>query len=231
MTVKEPLMAVENILGDDIGYVELLDKMGDDLFPTQVARTSYLGESKGEEKDKKLLKYLIEHHHDGPFEFTQLVFRINAPIFVTRQIMRHRTFSFNEASRRYTDLNFEFYFPKEWRIQDSKNKQASVASEKDMNYYTRKLNAIVESSMNLYEDMTIVDAVGREQARMVLPQNMYCLFMMRADLRNLLHFVNLRMDKAAQYETQLYALAVLSILEEFYPETIKIYKELVWQQK
>jgi len=110
----------------DRGWVELQDMMGDDLAIVNAARTSYLGESKGDERDKKLLFYLMEHRHDGPFEMVEFRFRVHAPELVWRQLLRHRTGSYNLQSYRYTQAQEEeFYVPEEWRLQSQQNKQGS----------------------------------------------------------------------------------------------------------
>lgn len=214
----------------DKGFVELQDKMGDDMAIVSAARTSYLGESKGAEADKKLLFYLMKHHHDGPLEFVQFRFRIKAPIFVARQWMRHRTGSFNEWSRRYTEDNVEFYYPEVWRTQDLKNKQSSTplqfpewTGEEDetLEYlYEESL----ERSLEVYRKL-LDEGIGREMARMVLPVSLYTQFVWSVNLRNLLHFLNLRMDSHAQWETQQYANAIHEILHEVVPWSMEAWQE------
>ena len=116
----------------DHGFVKLVDFMGSDLRAVNAARVSFGGVSKGEEKDKALIKYLMEHEHFSPFEHCTFQFHIKCPIFVARQWMRHRIASYNEVSARYTEVKDEFYIPAEFRGQDKHNKQGSVAS-KDFN--------------------------------------------------------------------------------------------------
>ena len=109
---------MENVLGDGIGFVKLVDSMGNDLSIVRSARVSY-GKTSEEfsDRDKKLIKYLIKNSHTSPLESVTFTFNIKCPLFIARQWMRHRTWSYNEISRRYTSENIEFYIPKEFRIQ------------------------------------------------------------------------------------------------------------------
>src|SRR6266481_6301725 len=110
----------------NLGYVELQDLMGDDLAIVNAARVSFLGESRGDEKDKKLLFYLMRNQHTSPFEMVEFKFRIRCPLVTFWQVVRHRTLSMNLASGRYTPFEEDdFYVPSEWRLQATDNKQAS----------------------------------------------------------------------------------------------------------
>src|SRR3990172_10322317 len=111
----------------DHGFVRLVDHMGSDQRIVKAARVSYDSPSKAPEQDKKLLHYLWKNKHTSPFEMCKITFNIKLPIFVMRQFVRHRMQNLNEVSARYTELPNEFYIPSQWRKQDSKNKQSSVA--------------------------------------------------------------------------------------------------------
>src|SRR3990172_1334841 len=124
MVMKEKYLARKDIL--DKGYVELIDVMGNDKTVVAAARVSYLGESKGPDKDKKLVSYMMKHGHTSPFEHVVFQWRIKCPLFVRSQWHRHRTWSYNELSRRYTDDIIDFYIPETWRKQGTINKQGSV---------------------------------------------------------------------------------------------------------
>ena len=115
------------LYGDGIGKVELVDSMGSDLTVVNSARVSF-GKHKEEldEKDEKLIDYLIRHKHTSVLEHNLITFRFKVPLFVRSQHHRHRTWSYNEISRRYTDFNIEFYEPKEYRKQHASNRQAST---------------------------------------------------------------------------------------------------------
>ena len=109
-------------LKDGISSVELLRVSGTDLDIANAARVSYGRVSQAvSDRDVKLINFLMEHNHSSPFEHNQLSFRIKAPIFVTRQWMRHRMNSYNEISYRYVKVGTEFYIPQTWRFQDQDN--------------------------------------------------------------------------------------------------------------
>jgi thymidylate synthase (FAD) len=193
----------------DKGWIELQDLMGDDLAIVNAARVSFLGESKGADRDKKLLSYLIQHRHTTPFEMVEFKFRVKCPIIVARQWMRHRTFSFNEVSRRYTSELIEFYLPTQWRTQSTDNKQASAGELDPVQsaQLTESLQAYCDQALSLYEQ-AIEAGVAREMARMFLPHNLYTQFIAKIDAHNLMHFLKLRMADDAQYEIRQYAWAI-----------------------
>lgn len=214
-----------NIL--DKGYVELIDYMGSDNSIVSAARVSLLGESKGKEADDKLIHYLKKNHHDTPFEMVEFVFRVKCPLFIRSQWMRHRSFSYNEVSRRYTSEDIDFYIPSELRKQAENNRQASDGTIENAE---EELGWIKESSENCFElyNSLIAYGIAREQARMVLPQNMYTIFYVKGNLRNWFHFLDLRNDEHAQYEMQLYAKATEDIITPIVPvacEAWRYYKK------
>lgn len=212
----------------DLGYVELLNYMGDDSTIVSAARVSYLRTTKGEDKDKKLLKYLMENEHWTPYEQVELQWRVKSPLFVAAQWMRHRTWHYNQLSRRYSSEMLEFYYPQDWRLQDESNKQASydlVEDKKLQKYCNDSTKQIVKDSLTHYKKM-LDDGVAREMARMILPQNLYTVFYAKVDLRNLLHFIDLRADRHAQYEIRVYAEAMEEMLDNVVPWTMEIRREL-----
>lgn len=204
----------------DKGYVELQDVMGSDLDIVNAARVSFLGESKGDVADKKLLFYLWKNRHSTPFEMVEMKFRVKAPLLVARQWMRHRTFSYNEVSRRYTSEELDFYEPTEWRGQATDNKQASsgvIAT--NMTILAKQLN---QNAVDLY-NQALKEGIAREQARILLPQSMYTTFIAKVDLKNLLHFISLRSDEHAQYEIRVYSDAIFEMVKEHFPWTAEAY--------
>ena len=140
----------------------------------------------------------------------------------------HRTFSYNEVSRRYTSEEIEFYFPKEWRLQDTKNKQGSVIIS-DVWRCNGTLNNELANSVQLAVDTyahMLELGIAREQARMVLPQNLYTKFVMFGNLRNWLHFCELRSDTHAQWEVQQYSNVILhEFIRTKFPWTYEIFME------
>lgn len=198
----------------DHGFVNLVDKMGSDYSILKAARTSTGNEaSKGDKKDRGLIRYLYRHEHLSPFEFVSLQFHIRCPIFVARQWMRHRTFSFNEASARYKEFEWETFTPEEWRIQDIQNKQSSNGLADHQLLTTSMVHSTYDRSRKSYESM-LGHGVAREQARTVMPVGQYTEFFASINLRNLLHFLELRMDSHAQYEIRVFADAIYEILTE-----------------
>lgn len=216
----------------DHGFVRYIDHMGSDARILEAARVSYRSQGKGEEQDKKLLGYLFRNKHTSPFEMCKITFNIKMPIFVMRQFIRHRMQNVNEVSARYTELPNEFYIPKAWRPQDTKNKQGSVQTE-DWNPMvtahtiettaTNHFKDCCESAYETYKAM-LEAGIAREMARMVLPVNIYTEFYTTWDLNNLLKFFFLRDDPHAQWEHQQFALAMKQITAQLFPWTMEIYE-------
>ena len=214
-----------DVLSDGISFVRLINTMGSDVEIVNGARVSF-GKRREEldEKDKVLIQYLADERHTSPFEHVAFTFHIKCPLFVTRQWHRHRTWSYNEISRRYTSMNLEFYVPKAYRQQAETNRQAStddlVEETKDGKNIHDLVSAHTSGAFKFYEDL-IKQGVAREQARMVLPQNMYTEMYATVNLHNLIHFVELRIHPGAQWEIQQYALKLLDLAEEAAPYAIK----------
>jgi thymidylate synthase (FAD) len=156
---------------------------------------------------------------------------------VRSQHHRHRTWSYNEISRRYTDVDLQFYSPKEFRTQHKSNRQASNTDELINPWYQEPdqwvqgmrmddaLRDHHEQSLNLYNKM-IDMGVCREQARGVLPQNLYTQYYGSTNLSNLLKFIDLRLHEGAQWEIQKMAQACLEIVTDLFPITVSTYREL-----
>ena len=195
----------------DKGWIELQDLMGDDLAIVNAARVSYMGESKGGDRDKKLLFYLMQHRHTSPFEQVEFKFRVRAPLVTWWQWVRHRTWSVNAQSGRYTPFaESDFYVPSVWRKQSEDNKQASQGelTGPDAEGLTAKLEAHYAQAFALYEE-ALQAGVARELARMFLPGfAVYYTWVLKVDAHNLMHFLRLRMAPDAQYEIRAYAQAI-----------------------
>lgn len=199
------------------GSVTLIDHMGNDLRVVEAARVSFgHAASKGEEQDARLIRYLMKHGHTSPFEQCELVFMIDCPLFVARQMHRHRTASINEVSRRYTSddkLPVRVWEADGMRPQgNGPNKQGS-----DENALI-EVNAVVAMLESVDDYKTLVSmGACREQARMVLPQGMMTQFYYKMDLHNLLGFLEKRLHPDAQLEMRLYAEAMASFVRGLYP--------------
>lgn len=200
----------------DKGFVELVDYMGNDLRICQAARVSTGAQAdKGDKKNKGLINYLYRNEHLTPFEQVTLTFHVKCPIFVARQWFRHRTMSFNEASGRYKEFVWEPFKPDKWRLQDTTNHQSS--SDNMSEFQGETLNRLLDIHMNSAEEVykNFLDSnTAREQARTVMPLGQYTEFFMTVDLRNLFHFLELRMNEHAQYEIRQYAFVIHDILRE-----------------
>ena len=220
---------------DEIGKIELVQHMGKDITVVNSARVSFgVEKSLLDDKDKKLISYLINHQHTSTLEHNIATFRIKVPLFVRSQHHRHRTWSYNEISRRYTDVNMQFYIPDVYRTQHKSNRQASNVDEfinPQMDSYpimleSRLCNEAVEyhvqKSIGLYDDM-IQKGIAREQARMILPQNLYTEYYATANLNNILKFIKLRSHEGAQWEIQALADKMLDIIKELWPVTVESY--------
>jgi thymidylate synthase (FAD) len=214
-----------NPLGDSISSVALTRVSGGDIDVVNAARVSY-GKctTQMREQDAKLIRFLLEHGHTSPFEHNQLSFRVKAPLFVARQWMRHRMHSYNEISYRYVQAPIEFYFPPQWRYQDTKNKQASVGAFQNEDMMTQ-YKASVEKSYKTYEQL-LVQGVCREQARAVLPLCTYTEFIFTSNLHALMHFMKLRLNAGAQKEIRAYAACLLALAIPHFPVSLGIWQEI-----
>jgi thymidylate synthase (FAD) len=222
---------IKKVLDDDQGSVELLSVMMDMTDhlnePTMIpvvnaARVSYDKEvTKIGERDIKLIKYLYSHEHTSPFEMMEFKFRVVLPLFVFNQWRTHRTFKYwnrNEISRRYTSEDIRFYVPNNFYKQDKKNKQCS---EKEIHEHSSWMSGAMQDTITkcftLYQ-ILLDKGISREDARMILPQNMMTKVILKVDGHNLLNFLRLRMDKSAQHQMVEYANAVWELVKDYYKE-------------
>lgn len=212
-----------DVLDDGIGFVRLVDYMGSDASIVRAARVSYGAGTRTLREDVKLLKYLYDNQHMSPFEQVVLTYHIKLPIFVARQMVRHRTARLNEVSARYSEMKPEFWMPKQYEIREQKgrNKQGSegILALESQDY--EKWLKIQEDAFRHYERLLSL-GVAREQARTILPVSTYTEWFWQCDLRNLIHFLKLRTDSHAQKEMQYYANAMLVLAEVVAPETCKM---------
>ena len=214
----------------DKGYVKLLnvagpDGLGNDRDPAHVARMSFGNtEDRIHSDEMRLNKYLAKHRHTGPFEFVETYWEMKLPIFVARQLVRHRTASINEVSRRYVTDNIEFHIPETWRKASANKKQGSLDEEINLTQ-SMTINAIYTKRMDdLLVEYNFLLSCGicPEQARMILPVSLYTRWAFKIDLHNCLHLIELRTDEHAQYETRQYALAMQTLLKDALPDLMDI---------
>ncbi len=212
------------------GFVALVENMGNDLSVVRNARVSYDAEWRAGEdagKDEKLIHYLVKNGHTSPFESVQFTFDVKAPIFVFRQWHRHRTWSFNEISARYSVLPSEWYVPELDQIttQHSSNKQMRT---NEQNENASQINSIIDNqNSDAYAKYEKLIELGtpRELARSILPVGMYSHMFGTIDLHNLMHFLRLRLHEHAQYEIRVYAEAMLKLIEPIVPISVAAFKE------
>lgn len=223
------------LYGDEIGSVELIEYMGSDLTIVNAARVSF-GKHKDEldEKDEKLIKYLVNHRHTSTFEHNVITFRFVVPLFIRSQHHRHRTWSYNEISRRYTDENLRFYEPRKFRTQHTSNRQSSNLDEtfnplidptgigggNKANYLVRAHHS---ECVRLYNKL-LKAGVCREQARGILPQNLYTEYYGTVNLNNLMKFIDLRTHTGAQWEISQVANACLDIAQTIWPVAVSSFR-------
>lgn len=216
----------------DHGLVRLIEHMGSDLSIVRNARVSYDAEWRAgddEGKDAKLLNYLVKNHHTSPFESCAFTFEVKAPIFVFRQWHRHRTWSYNEISARYSELPEEFYVPELSQIttQSLDNKQMRTDEQNENAVFIQDAIATANaSSFWTYRDL-IAKGCPRELARSVLPVGTYSHMFASVDLHNLMGFLRLRLHSHAQYEIRVYAEAMLKLIEPLVPHSAAAFKEHV----
>ena len=224
----------------DHGHVMLVDYMGSDTRIEEVARLSYntgglappLGNGSGGEggqgggrtlRDTRgLLRYLVRHSHSSPMEQVCVTLDMKLPIFVARQLVRHRTQKLNEVSARYSVLPEEFYVPplSQVCVQSEVNKQGrGQALDLEAGVIVREsIKQHSENGFRLYREL-LERGVARETARMVLSVNTYTHWCTTWDAHNLLHMLRLRLDPHAQWEVREYARVISEIVQAWLPLT------------
>lgn len=206
--------------------VELIESWGSDLTVVRAARVSFnsdvvdSGELTG--RDTKLIHYLAKHKHTSCFEHQGATLRLKVPIFIARQIQRHRTFSYNEISRRYVDNTPEFFTPDIWRGRADNVKQGS--SDEEIVEAHAVNTVVLGKALDGYNEMLRL-GVAPEMARILLPQSLYTEFYMSGNLRAWSHFLQLRLDGHAQLEVQQVAQQVEALLKFLWPVSMEALME------
>ena len=212
----------------DKGFVGLVDYMGTDNSVVQAARVSYGTGTKKVQEDRGLIRYLMRHEHTTPFEMCEVKFHIRLPIFVMRQLIRHRTAQVNEYSGRYSVMTDEFYVPKKFEKQSKTNMQGRDESLDDQQgKLTWMMDDVHNNAYGMYEELLELD-VARETARAVLPVSNYTEAYWKCNIKNFLHMAWLRMDSHAQWEIQEFARAMYGLVKPLYPvicEAFEDYKQ------
>jgi len=210
------------IVGEEAIIAEYIGHYGGDIDVVKAARVS-TGNATVEmgEKERKLIKYLADHDHTTPFEMIDIKFAIEIPIFIARQYHRHRTFSYNEWSGRYSVVGDDFFLRDTFNKQDDKNKQGTKGgfTDEENKEIRRRMEIITLKAFEVY-DWCINKGVAKEQARVILGQNMMTRFYAKNDLHNWMHYCKQRCDPHAQYEHQIIAKAVFKQLLSMFPISV-----------
>ena len=195
------------------------------------ARVSNPSNQLNTESSDKLIKYLIKHQHWSPLEMVSACLEIETTRDIARQILRHRSFSFQEFSQRYADPTKDLSFvTREARLQDTKNRQNSIELDKEndgqsilQGQWKNKQQRIIDAAKEAYE-WAINNGIAKEQARAVLPEGLTASRMyVNGTLRSLIHFIQVRSDASTQKEHRLIAIECAKIIAEIFPLMNEIY--------
>jgi len=210
------------------GFVGLVETMGSDQSIERAARVSY-GEGTRKTSDtRNLLRYLLSHRHTSPFEMGEVMFHLKIPIFVMRQLVRHRTASLNEYSARYSVLSDEHYHPDNSYVkaQSKANKQGSdgeITNEVKVRWRER---CIVnrQQSRDAYNE-ALEAGISRELARINLPVSIYTELYWKIDISNFMKTMSLRLDPHAQREIQDFAWAMYDLAKPHFPLVFEAFED------
>ena len=195
----------------------LMDYMGSDITVVNAARVSFGKKSRNTyttDKDDNLIRYLAEHKHMSPFGHCFASFHVKAPIFVARQLVKHKFLRWNEISRRYVDEEPEFYEPKEWRGRSADKKQGSDGVVEGVD--KEGVAYAVQYAQWTY-DKLLKTGVCPEQARMVLPLSMMTEWYWSGSLDALADMCNLRCSDDTQAETRFVATQISDSMRRLFP--------------
>jgi len=211
--------------------VTYIDHMGSDLSVVNAARVSFgkkseaLGRSgvEGEpmtpilhDSDKRLIKYLAKHKHTSPFGHAFASFHVKAPIFVARQLVKHKFLRWNEISRRYVDDEPEFYVPDEWRDKSADKKQGSGGKSQSQYFPNIYVKEVADKALGDYKKM-LVQGICPEQARMVLPQSTMTEWYWSGSLDAFSDMCLLRCKEDTQFETRIVADQISACMKDLFP--------------
>lgn len=244
-------LSVDGLL-DGKGFVKVIN-VGPTLAPedrtpeymcAKAARTSYDSDNKSSKADDALVEYLTRHHHTSPLEMCNITFCLKLPIFVCRQLLRHRTFKFNEFSQRYTEVTEDVdRFRMDGYEQLMRGKAATNHQGSEFNLteeQIKEIDIIIKEQEELQDRIfsnykkVISAGLCKELARGHLPVNTYTKIFVQADLNNLIKFFKLRTHDTAQYEIRVYAEAMLELAKQWFPKSLSIfeqYRDAMWLGK
>ena len=214
----------------DHGFVGLINHMGSDETIEFATRMSYGEGTRAVSDRRNLIRYLVRHYHTSPLEMGELVFHIKLPIFVMRQLVRHRTASLNEYSARYSELTDEIYVIPEERVQEqsASNKQGSgdVMGEDEAERIIQAIQKSHAISLGTYREL-LDSGLSRELARGVMPVNGYTEVVWKIDLNNFFKTAFLRLDKHAQEEVRVLLEIAFSLAKPLFPIAFQAFEDYV----
>ena len=219
------------------GFVRLIDVMGDDNSIADAARVSYGEGTRSVSDNRNLIRYLVRNKHTSPLEMVEVKFHLKLPIFVMRQLVRHRTASLNEYSGRYSIMSDDFYEPSEEYLkpQSQTNKQGRGGDLIDSwkHSYKQTISHITYKCLVAYKTLIGNESIShggltRELARTVLPVSNYTECYWKMDLHNFFHFCQLRMDDHAQQEIQDYARCMYEMVKPEVPIASEAFEDYIY---
>ena len=211
-----------------LGFVKLLDVMGDDEEVENSARISYGEGTRKVNQTRNLIRYLMRHKHTSPFEMCEVKFHLKLPIFIMRQLVRHRTANLNEYSGRYSVMSNEFYLPEGDYLakQSTTNSQGRGEVLEQEGLLQFEFNRIYDGASTAYQ-VLLEEDLSRELARAVLPVANYTECIWKIDLHNFFHFVKLRSDSHAQREIRDYSDAMYELVKPNFPLCCEAFEDYV----
>ena len=232
------MIVKNNVL--DKGFIEVIDKLGNDLTVANSARVSF-GKRKTEydKTDERLVRYLAKHKHFSPFRHLVVQFHIKAPEFVMRQWYKHvvgvettsshstKDHAWNEIRGRYVPVE-EYYIPENWRQQSEDNKQASFGSVKEQEEADETYNKALQVTKYYYEKLLEL-GVAKEQARIMLALSQYTEVYWTASFQSIVNFIELRDEPTSQWEIREYAKVLKEQMFDLYPKTMQIWSDIYLQ--
>jgi thymidylate synthase (FAD) len=214
----------------DHGFVGLINHMGSDETIEFATRMSYGEGTRAVSDRRNLIRYLVRHYHTSPLEMGELVFHMKMPIFVMRQLVRHRTASLNEYSARYSELTDEIYVIPEERVQEQSatNKQGSgdAMGEDEAERIIQAIQKSHAISLDTYREL-LDSGLSRELARGVMPTNGYTEVVWKIDLNNFFKTAFLRLDKHAQEEVRVLLEIAFSLAKPLFPIAFQAFEDYV----
>ena len=225
------------------GFVRLIDIMGSDSDIADAARVSYGEGTRSVSDNRNLIRYLIRHRHTSPLEMGTVKFHLKLPIFVMRQLVRHRTASLNEYSGRYSIMSNDCYIPKLDYIQPQSQTNKQGRSDDGLSdgwktKYQQTINDIRNKCLIAYDFLIGADeftrkrpwdgGLTRELARTVLPVSNYTECYWKIDLHNFFHFCKLRMDDHAQREIQDFAKVMYEMVKPHFPSSCEAFEDYIY---